>query len=930
MNDNTTAPAESTDHAPIVIAEPISEEAPRPLFADLGLSESVLRAIAEMGYRHPTPIQEQAIPVVLMGRDVLGAAQTGTGKTAGFTLPLLDILTGSRARARMPRSLILEPTRELALQVAENFVQYGKYLKLTHALVIGGESVTDQRDILMRGVDVLIATPGRLIDMFERGSILLSDVKILVIDEADRMLDMGFIPDVERIVSMLPRGRQTLLFSATLFPEIRRLADAFLSNPKEISVSRPASVATTITEGLALVAEHDKRELLRRLIRTQKVQNALIFCNRKRDVDILYKSLTRHKFDVGALHGDMAQTVRFATLEKFKANELRLLVCSDVAARGLDIGGLSHVFNFDVPHHAEDYVHRIGRTGRAGLEGRAFTIAIARGSRRGRGDRKADRPSDSAGECRGARSGGMGRGRWPPPAWSRPGGAAEGAAAREAGGAREGAERHARSRRRAREPARARESRATREGSATREQRRRARGEARARAASRAAAVTRGTTPRAAPARRRPGSGRDGIRQRTAGLHAAAQARRSEAGDRRRGQRGMKFTPFQWDDALHLDQQLTDEERAIRDTAREYCQEKLFPRVIEANRHEKFHREIMNEMGEMGFLGATLEGYGCAGVNYVSYGLIAREVERVDSGYRSAFSVQSSLVMYPIWDFGSEAQRQKYLPKLRSGEWVGCFGLTEPDAGSDPASMRTRAKRVDGGYVLNGSKTWITNSPLADVLVVWAKDDAGDIRGFILERGMKGLSAPKIEGKFSLRASATGMIMMDDVMVPEEAMLPGVKGLRGPFSCLNNARYGIAWGSLGAAEFCWQAAREYTLQRMMFGRPLAATQLIQKKLVDMQTEITLGLQSVLRLGRLIDEHNAAPEMISLLKRNNCGKALDIARTARDMHGGNGVSDEYHVIRHVMNLEAVNTYEGTHDVHALILGRAQTGLSAFGG
>ena len=376
MNDTTTAPAESTEHAPIAVAEPISEEAPRPLFADLGLSESVLRAIAEMGYRHPTPIQEQAIPVVLMGRDVLGAAQTGTGKTASFTLPMLDILTGSRARARMPRSLILEPTRELALQVAENFVQYGKYLKLTHALIIGGESMTDQKDVLMRGVDVLIATPGRLIDMFERGSILLSDAKILVIDEADRMLDMGFIPDVERIVSLLPRNRQTLFFSATLFPEIRRLADAFLSNPKEIAVSRPASVATTITEGLALVAEHDKREALRRLIRTQKVQNALIFCNRKRDVDILYKSLTRHKFDVGALHGDMAQTVRFATLEKFKANELRLLVCSDVAARGLDIGGLSHVFNFDVPHHAEDYVHRIGRTGRAGLEGHAFTIAM--------------------------------------------------------------------------------------------------------------------------------------------------------------------------------------------------------------------------------------------------------------------------------------------------------------------------------------------------------------------------------------------------------------------------------------------------------------------------------------------------------------------------------------------------------------------------
>jgi superfamily II DNA/RNA helicase len=386
LNDTTTAPAGETEHAtaaatPVAMPSsgpstgPGTEPAQRPLFADLGLSEPVLRAIAEMGYRHPTPIQEQAIPSVLMGRDVLGTAQTGTGKTASFTLPLLDILTGSRARARMPRSLILEPTRELALQVAENFIQYGKYLKLSHALVIGGESVTDQRDVLMRGVDVLIATPGRLIDMFERGSVLLSDVKILVIDEADRMLDMGFIPDVERIVSLLPRNRQTLFFSATLFPEIRRLADAFLSNPKEIAVARPASVATTITEGLALVAEHDKRESLRRMIRTQKVQNALIFCNRKRDVDILHKSLTRHKFSVGALHGDMAQTVRFATLEKFKANELQLLVCSDVAARGLDIGGLSHVFNFDVPHHAEDYVHRIGRTGRAGLEGHAFTIA---------------------------------------------------------------------------------------------------------------------------------------------------------------------------------------------------------------------------------------------------------------------------------------------------------------------------------------------------------------------------------------------------------------------------------------------------------------------------------------------------------------------------------------------------------------------------
>ena len=355
-----------------------SEEAApaRTTFADLGLSEPVLRAIADMGYMHPTPIQEQAIPIILMTRDVMGVAQTGTGKTAGFTLPMLDILSGSRARARMPRSLILEPTRELALQVAENFVQYGKYLKLTHALIIGGESMSDQKEVLNRGVDVLIATPGRLLDMFERGLILLTDTRVLVIDEADRMLDMGFIPDVERIVSLLPATRQTLFFSATMGPEIKRLADAFLQNPKEITVSRPASVAAGITEGLALVAEHDKREALRRLIRTQNVQNALIFCNRKRDVDILHKSLVRHKFDAGALHGDMAQTIRFTTLEKFKAGELRLLVCSDVAARGLDIGGLSHVFNFDVPHHAEDYVHRIGRTGRAGLEGHAFTIAM--------------------------------------------------------------------------------------------------------------------------------------------------------------------------------------------------------------------------------------------------------------------------------------------------------------------------------------------------------------------------------------------------------------------------------------------------------------------------------------------------------------------------------------------------------------------------
>ena len=388
------------------------------------------------------------------------------------------------------------------------------------------------------------------------------------------------------------------------------------------------------------------------------------------------------------------------------------------------------------------------------------------------------------------------------------------------------------------------------------------------------------------------------------------------------------FKPFQWDDALRLDSQLSEDERAIRDAAHAYAQDKLFPRVLMANRNESFDREIMNEMGEMGFLGATLEGYGCAGVNYVSYGLISREVERVDSGYRSAFSVQSSLVMFPIHAFGSEEQRQKYLPRLRTGEAVGCFGLTEPDAGSDPASMRTRAKKVEGGFLLNGSKTWITNAPIADTLVVWAKDDAGDIRGYILERGMKGLAQPKIEGKFSLRCSITGMIMMQDVFVPAENQLPNVKGLRGPFSCLNNARYGIAWGALGAAEFCWHAARDYTLNRMMFGRPLAATQLIQKKLADMQTEITLGLQAVLQLGRLIDDENAAPEMISLLKRNNCGKSLDIARVARDMHGGNGIADEYHVIRHVMNLETVNTYEGTHDVHALILGRAQTGISAF--
>ncbi len=387
---------------------------------------------------------------------------------------------------------------------------------------------------------------------------------------------------------------------------------------------------------------------------------------------------------------------------------------------------------------------------------------------------------------------------------------------------------------------------------------------------------------------------------------------------------------FDWSDPLLLEGELGEDERLVRDSARAYCQDKLLPRVIEANRHEHFDREIMTEMGALGFLGPTIDGYGCAGVNYVSYGLIAREVERVDSGYRSAMSVQSSLVIYPIYDFGSEAQREKYLPKLASGEWVGCFGLTEPDHGSDPAGMTTRAAAVAGGYLLNGAKTWISNAPIADVLVVWAKTQDGVIRGFILERGMKGLSTPKIEGKFSLRASVTGEVVMADVFVPAENVLPGVSGLRGPFSCLNNARYGIAWGAMGAAEFCWHQARDYTLARRQFGRPLAANQLIQKKLVDMQTEITLGLNACLRLGRLKDQGRASPEAVSLLKRNNAGKALDIARMARDMHGGNGISDEYHVIRHVMNLEAVNTYEGTHDIHALILGRAQTGIAAFAG
>ena len=385
---------------------------------------------------------------------------------------------------------------------------------------------------------------------------------------------------------------------------------------------------------------------------------------------------------------------------------------------------------------------------------------------------------------------------------------------------------------------------------------------------------------------------------------------------------------FQWDDPLLLDDQLTDEERMIRDSTRAYCQEKLMPRILEANRHERFDRSVLDEMGELGLLGSTLEGYGCAGVNHVSYGLIAREIERVDSSYRSAMSVQSSLVMYPIHAFGSEAQRQKYLPGLAKATIVGCFGLTEPDHGSDPGGMVTRARKVDGGFVLNGAKTWITNSPIADIALVWAKNDAGVIRGFIVERGAKGFTTPKIEGKFSLRASITGEIVLDEVFVPDENLLPNVEGLKGPFSCLNKARFGISWGALGAAEFCWHAARRYTLDRHQFGRPLAANQLIQLKLSNMLTEIAIGYQSVLRVGRLMDEGRAAPEMVSLVKRNSCGKALDIARVARDMHGGNGISDEYHVIRHVMNLEAVNTYEGTHDVHALILGRAQTGIQAF--
>jgi len=403
-----------------------------------------------------------------------------------------------------------------------------------------------------------------------------------------------------------------------------------------------------------------------------------------------------------------------------------------------------------------------------------------------------------------------------------------------------------------------------------------------------------------------------------------------ERGTRKTGAPDRKAL-FQWDDPFRLEDQLGEDERMIRDTAHAYAQERLMPRVVEAFREERTDRAIFDEMGELGLLGITIpEEYGGVGAGYVAYGLVAREIERVDSGYRSMMSVQSSLVMYPIYAYGDERQRRRWLPGLAAGKLVGCFGLTEPDAGSDPAAMKTRAVKADGGYRLSGAKTWISNSPIADVFVVWAKSEAHDgaIRGFVLEKGMAGLEAPKIEGKISLRASVTGMIMMDDVFVPEENLLPNVSGLKGPFGCLNRARYGISWGSMGAAEFCWHAARQYTLERTQFGRPLAATQLVQKKLADMQTEIALGLQGALRVGRLFDEGEMAPEMISLVKRNNCGKALDIARQSRDMHGGNGISEEYHVIRHMVNLETVNTYEGTHDIHALILGRAQTGMQAF--
>jgi glutaryl-CoA dehydrogenase len=385
---------------------------------------------------------------------------------------------------------------------------------------------------------------------------------------------------------------------------------------------------------------------------------------------------------------------------------------------------------------------------------------------------------------------------------------------------------------------------------------------------------------------------------------------------------------FLWDDPFRLDQQLSEDERLIQETARDYAQEQLMPRIREANRLELIDRGVISEMGALGLLGATIHGYGCAGVNYTSYGLVAREIERVDSAYRSMFSVQSSLVMAPIDEFGSEAQREEFLPRLAKGEIVGCFGLTEPDHGSDPGAMTTRARKAEGGYRLSGAKTWITNSPIADLFLVWAKDEDDVIRGFLIERGADGLATPKIEGKFALRASPTGQILMDEVFVPEDRVLPGVSGLKGPFSCLNKARFGISFGALGAAEFCWHAARQYVLERKQFGRPLAANQLIQKKLADMQTEIAIGLQAALRVGRLLDQGQATPEMTSLVKRNSCGKALEIARAARDMHGGNGIADEYHVIRHVMNLEAVNTYEGTHDIHALILGRAQTGIQAF--
>ena len=387
-------------------------------------------------------------------------------------------------------------------------------------------------------------------------------------------------------------------------------------------------------------------------------------------------------------------------------------------------------------------------------------------------------------------------------------------------------------------------------------------------------------------------------------------------------------TSFDWQDPLLLDEALAEDERMVRDSVRRYCQEQLQPRILKAHREERFDREILTEMGQLGMLGSVLDGYGCAGLNYVCYGLMTREVERVDSSYRSAMSVQSSLVMYPIHAYGSESQRLKFLPRLATGEWVGCFGLTEPDHGSDPGGMKTRAHRVDGGYRLSGTKTWITNAPIADVFVIWAKDEDGVIRGFLLEKDMAGLSTSRIEGKFSLRASVTGQIAMDNVVVPDENLLDRVGGLRGPFGCLNRARYGIAWGTMGAAEFCWHAARNYTLERQQFGRPLAANQLVQKKLADMQTEIALGLAGCLRLGRMIDGGQNSPEAISLLKRNNCGKALDIARVSRDLHGANGIADEYHVIRHVLNLEAVNTYEGTHDIHALVLGRAQTGIQAF--